>query len=65
MKSIRPARSERQSTPGEPSCSQGRLPRSALKAYVTPRAFVRTDMKLVFDKGIDEVLLRLGIGVDF
>ena len=37
----------------------------ALKAYITPRAFVRTDMKLVFDKGIDEALLRLAIGVDF
>jgi outer membrane protein W len=36
-----------------------------LKAYVAPRAFIRTDMKLVFDKGIDEVLLRLGLGVDF
>jgi outer membrane protein with beta-barrel domain len=36
-----------------------------VKAYITPRAFVRTDMKLVFDKGVDEALLRFGIGVDF
>jgi outer membrane protein W len=35
------------------------------KAYVTPRSFVRTDMKLVFHKGVDEVLLRFGMGVDF
>ena len=35
------------------------------KAYFTPRAFVRTDLKLVFDKGIDEVLVRFGLGVDF
>ena len=36
-----------------------------LKAYITPRAFFRTDMKLVFDKGIDEALVRFGLGVDF
>ncbi len=36
-----------------------------LKAYVAQRAFFRTDMKLVFDKGIDEALFRFGLGVDF
>ena len=36
-----------------------------LKVYVGPRAFFRTDMKLVFDKGIDEALFRFGLGVDF
>jgi outer membrane protein W len=36
-----------------------------LKAYFTPRAFVRTDMKFTFDKGIDEALVRFGLGVDF
>ncbi len=35
------------------------------KAYFTPRAFFRTDMKLAFDKGVDEALLRFGLGVDF
>jgi hypothetical protein len=35
------------------------------KAYFTPRAFFRTDMKLTFDKGVDEALLRFGLGVDF
>lgn len=36
-----------------------------LKAYMTPRAFFRTDLKLVFDKGVDEALVRFGLGVDF
>ena len=36
-----------------------------VKAYVTPRAFVRTDAKVAFDKGIDEALVRFGLGVDF
>ncbi len=36
-----------------------------LKAYVAPQAFFRTDLRLVFDKGIDEALFRFGLGVDF
>jgi hypothetical protein len=35
------------------------------KAYFTPRAFFRTDMKIAFDEGVDEALLRFGLGVDF
>jgi hypothetical protein len=35
------------------------------KAYVNPRAFFRTDLKIVFDKGVDETLVRFGLGVDF
>lgn len=35
------------------------------KAYMTPRAFFRTDLKLVFKEGVDETLLRFGLGVDF
>ena len=35
------------------------------KAYLTPRAFVRTDMRFVFGARLDEVLVRFGIGVDF
>lgn len=36
-----------------------------LKAYFSQRGFVRTDVKCVLDKGIDEALLRFGFGVDF
>lgn len=35
------------------------------KAYMTPRGFFRTDMRFVFKGGIDEVLWRVGFGVDF
>jgi outer membrane protein W len=35
------------------------------KTYFTSRAFFRSDMKVAFDKGIDEALLRFGFGVDF
>ena len=35
------------------------------KAYINPRAFFHSDIKLVFDKGVDEALLRVGLGVDF
>ena len=35
------------------------------KAYMTPRAFFRTDMRFVFRGGVDEVLWRFGFGMDF
>src|SRR5262245_25619510 len=35
------------------------------KAYMTRRSFFRTDMRFVINKGVDEVLLRFGFGVDF
>jgi outer membrane protein W len=35
------------------------------KAYMSPRAFFRSDLKLVLRDGTDEVFLRMGIGVDF
>jgi hypothetical protein len=35
------------------------------KAYMTPRAFFRTDLRVAIKSGIDEVLLRFGFGVDF
>jgi outer membrane protein W len=35
------------------------------KAYFTPRAFFRTDLKITFDKGVDEALVRFGFGMDF
>jgi hypothetical protein len=35
------------------------------KFYMSRRAFLRTDMRFVFRDGVDEVLLRFGVGVDF
>ena len=35
------------------------------KAYFTPLAFFRTDMRLAFHSGVDEAILRFGLGVDF
>ena len=36
-----------------------------LKGYFSSRAFVRTDVKLLFDNSVDEALFRFGLGVDF
>jgi hypothetical protein len=35
------------------------------KAYMTPRAFFRTDLRLFVHNGIDEAQLRFGLGFDF
>jgi len=35
------------------------------KAYMTPRAFFRTDLKLVVRGGVDQALTRVGFGFDF
>ena len=35
------------------------------KAYMTPRSFFRSDLKLVVRNGVDEALLRFGFGMDF
>jgi hypothetical protein len=35
------------------------------KAYMSPRSYFRTDLKFVIDGGVEEVLLRFGVGVDF
>jgi hypothetical protein len=35
------------------------------KAYMTPRAFFRNDLRLVLSDKIDAVIWRFGIGVDF
>jgi opacity protein-like surface antigen len=35
------------------------------KAYMTPRTFFRSDLRMTVRGGIDEVLLRFGFGVDF
>ena len=38
---------------------------AGFKAYMTERAFFRTDLRLGMRSGVDEVLLRFGLGVDF
>ena len=38
---------------------------AGFKAYMTPRAYFRGDMRVLVRGGIDEVLLRCGFGVDF
>ena len=38
---------------------------AGMKVYVAKRAFFRTDLVLGFGKGVDEVVLRCGFGVDF
>jgi hypothetical protein len=35
------------------------------KSYVTPRAFFRTDLRMLARRGVDEVQVRFGLGVDF
>ena len=35
------------------------------KAYMTRRAFFTADTRLMYRKGLDEVLFRLGFGIDF
>ena len=36
-----------------------------IKAYVAPRAFLRTDLRVLARRGIDEVQVRFGAGIDF
>jgi hypothetical protein len=38
---------------------------TGFKAYLTPRAFFRSDLRVGGRSGIDDVLLRFGFGVDF
>jgi opacity protein-like surface antigen len=38
---------------------------AGFKAYMTRRAFFTSDARLIFKSGVDEVLFRLGFGVDF
>jgi hypothetical protein len=35
------------------------------KAYFTPRTFFRNDLRFVVQGGLEEVLVRFGVGVDF
>jgi hypothetical protein len=38
---------------------------TGFKAYASPRAFFRTDLKFAIGSGVEEVLVRFGFGVDF
>ena len=38
---------------------------AGFKAYATPRAFIRSDARLVIGERIEEALLRFGFGFDF
>lgn len=38
---------------------------AALKAYVTPRVFVRSELQADFRANLEAVVLRVGVGVDF
>lgn len=38
---------------------------TGFKAYMTQRSFVRSDVRVAFRGGVDDVLLRFGFGVDF
>jgi hypothetical protein len=38
---------------------------AGFKAYMTPRTFFRSDVRVAVQGGIDEVLWRFGLGVDF
>jgi outer membrane protein W len=38
---------------------------SGFKAYMTPRTFFRTDLRVAFRSGVDDVVTRFGFGFDF
>lgn len=38
---------------------------TGFKAYMTPRGFFRSDLRVAFHGGIDEAVLRFGFGIDF
>jgi opacity protein-like surface antigen len=38
---------------------------AGLKAYLTPRAFFRSDVAVASSSTVDRVMLRVGVGVDF
>jgi hypothetical protein len=38
---------------------------TGFKGYVSRRGFFRTDLRLAFRDGVDDVLLRIGFGIDF
>jgi opacity protein-like surface antigen len=38
---------------------------AGIKSYVSRRAFISTDFRLGFNRGVEDVLLRFGVGADF
>ena len=38
---------------------------AGFKAYMTPRTFFRTDLRVGFHRGVDDVVTRFGFGFDF
>jgi outer membrane protein W len=65
-----PSRGGQSSTPGardDPRTRATLRPfvASGFKAYVTERTFFRSDVRMTFRGGPDEVLLRVGFGIDF
>jgi hypothetical protein len=38
---------------------------AGFKGYVTPRAFVRSDTRIVLGRRVEDVVVRFGVGVDF
>ncbi len=64
------ARVSRQVTPARTEGPEHRMiarpfGEAGFKAYMTKRAFFTANTRLMFRHGIDEVLFRLGFGVDF
>ena len=64
------ARTSREITPARVEAPEHRFiarpfVETGLKAYMTRRTFFTADTRLMFRSGIDEVLFRLGFGVDF
>jgi hypothetical protein len=41
------------------------LAAAGFKAYMTPRSFVRSDLRVVAGRRIEDVIVRFGFGVDF
>jgi opacity protein-like surface antigen len=60
-RTIQPARTE---GPEHRFIARG-VGEAGFKAYLTRRAFFTGDMRLMFRNGIDQVLFRVGFGVDF
>jgi hypothetical protein len=56
---------ERQEHPPATSLVVRPVVSTGFKAYMTQRAFFRSDLRVGVRDGIDEVLLRFGFGVDF
>ena len=54
-----------QASESDSTCQSGRSLGAGFKAYVTQRAFLRSDVRFLFSDRLEEALLRFGFGVDF